>query len=63
MGKIIHLFYKKEKEKMKKVLQTCSKVIAKASWQMARANVNSTCRHYVFQDKVPKEVYKLSKNK
>ena len=39
------------------------KDIAKASWQMAKANVNSTCRHYVFQDKVPKEVYKLSKNK
>ena len=48
---------------MKKVLHTCSKVNAKASWQMAKANVNSTCRHYVFQDKVPKEVYKLSKNK
>lgn len=33
---------------MKKVLHTCSKVIAKASWQMAKVNVNSTCRHYVF---------------
>lgn len=48
---------------MKKILKPCSKVIAKVSWSMAKANVNSTCMHYVFQEKVLESARKLSKIK
>ncbi len=48
---------------MEKLLEKIGILFAKAALASASYNVNSTCRHYIYQEEVPECAKKLSKVK